>query len=173
MRSQLVVALGLAGCMAATVVAARSSEEKVAFPADLDKARMYGSVDRPDIKQVRELWAPREAIEAVRAGKPIPYGAPLTMALYKARLDEKGEPVKGADGRLQKGDLIGYFVMEKRPGWGADYPPQKRNGEWEYRAFGPDRKVNEQAQLDNCFACHKQRESQDYVFSMSRLAGRE
>ncbi|HXF46806.1 MAG TPA: cytochrome P460 family protein [Burkholderiaceae bacterium] len=173
MKSQLVVALGLAGCVAATAVAARSGADKVAFPANLDKAQMYGTVDRPDVKQVRELWAPREVIEAVRAGKPIPYGAPLTMALYKARVDDKGEPVKGADGRLQKTELIGYFVMEKRQGWGAQYPAEKRNGEWEYQAFTADRKVNDKAQLDNCFACHKQRESQDYVFSMAKLAGRE
>jgi len=25
--------------------------------------------------------------------------------------------------------------MEKRAGWGADYPPAKRNGEWEFQAF--------------------------------------
>lgn len=173
MRSKLAVALGVTGCIAAGAVAARSGADKVAFPAQFDRAVMYGTVDRPDVKQVRELWAPREVIDAVRAGKPIPYGAPLTMALYRVRTDDKGEPVKGADGRLQKTELIGYFVMEKRPGWGADYPPQKRNGEWEYRAFTAERKVNDTAQLDNCFSCHKQRESQDFVFSFARLAGRE
>jgi hypothetical protein len=39
-----------------------------------------------------------------------------------------------ADGRLFR-----YVVMEKRAGWGADYPADKRNGEWEHQAFNAER----------------------------------
>jgi len=30
--------------------------------------------------------------------------------------------------------------MEKRTGWGRDYPDALRNGEWEYRVFTADKK---------------------------------
>ena len=59
-------------------------------------------------------------------------------AQYKAQLDAAGEPVKGANGRFQKGDLVAYTVMEKRDGWGTEYKDDIRNGEWEYQAFGPE-----------------------------------
>ena len=38
---------------------------------------------------------------------------------------------------------------------GAEYPEEKRNGEWEYQVFTPDRKVNDKANLNSCFECHK------------------
>ena len=34
-------------------------------------------------------------------------------------------------------------------GWGAEYPPEKRNGEWEFQAFNPDRSVNCEENLDS------------------------
>jgi hypothetical protein len=71
--------------------------------------------------------------------------------LYNAQLDADGNPVKGPDGRFVKADLRGYAVMEKRKGWGTDYPEDKRNGEWEYRAFKADKTPNEQINLGVCF----------------------
>jgi cytochrome P460 len=62
------------------------------------------------------------AIEAVRKGQPIPSGTVITMVEYKAQLDAQGNPVKDADGHFVKGELNGYAVMEKRSGWGAEYP---------------------------------------------------
>jgi len=29
--------------------------------------------------------------------------------------------------------------MEKRTGWGSEYPEAKRNGEWEYQVFHADK----------------------------------
>ena len=37
--------------------------------------------------------------------------------------------------------------MEKRDGWGTEYKDDIRNGEWEYQVFGPDKKVNDKANL--------------------------
>jgi plastocyanin len=59
--------------------------------------------------------------------------------------------------------------MEKRKGWGTEYGDDIRNGEWEYQAFGADRKVNEKANLKACFQCHKPHEGQDFVISLARL----
>ena len=74
-----------------------------------------------------------------------------------------GNPVKDANGRFIKGDLVGYAVTEKRIGWGAEYPEEKRNGEWEYWVFTPDRKINEKANLNSCFECHKPHASSGFT----------
>jgi hypothetical protein len=41
--------------------------------------------------------------------------------------------------------------MEKRTGRGAEYPPELRNGEWEYQDFTADRKANDKVNLAACF----------------------
>src|SRR5213594_2725846 len=71
----------------------------------------------------------------MKAGAPLPAGTVLTLVQYKAQVDAAGAPVKGPNGRFVKGDLIAYTVMEKRAGWGDEYPAEWRNGEWEYAAF--------------------------------------
>ena len=80
-----------------------------------------------------------------------------------------GKPDKDANGRFIKGDLIAYTVMEKRTGWGTEYPDDIRNGEWEYQAFKADRTVNDKAKLANCFTCHKPLDKQDFVFSFDAM----
>jgi plastocyanin len=144
---------------------------RIAFPEQWDKGVMYGTVDRHDIKQYRELWAGKEAVDAVKAGKPIPHGTVLTLVQYKAKLDDKGVPLRDAKGRFQKGELIAYTVMQKGDGWGKDYAEDIRNGDWDYQVFNHERKVNDKANLKGCFQCHKPHSAQDFVISLSRLAG--
>jgi hypothetical protein len=63
--------------------------------------------------------------------------------------------------------------MEKQAGWGAEYPAELRNGEWEYQSFRADKSVNDKANLKACFECHKPLESRkDFVFSYDKLAGK-
>jgi hypothetical protein len=59
--------------------------------------------------------------------------------------------------------------MEKRAGWGAEYPDDIRNGEWEYQAFKADKTPNDKAVLKNCFTCHKPYDKQDFVFSFDKM----
>ncbi len=151
-------------------VAVRAGGDKVAFPADYAKGVLYTTVDRPDVKQFRELYAPKAAIDAVKAGKPIPSGTVLTMLNFKAKLGADGNPEKDANGRFIKTtELAGYAVMEKRTGWGAEYPADQRNGEWEYQAFTPAKAVNDKANLKACFTCHKPLDKQDFVFSFDKM----
>jgi plastocyanin len=167
-------ALALAVAAAAAALgstAVRAGGDKIAFPADYDKGVLYSVVDRHDVKQYRELWSTKAAVDAVRAGKPIPSGTVLTLVQFKAQVDDKGAPVKDANGRFVKGDLLAYTVMEKRAGWGTEYADDLRNGEWEYQAFTADRKVNEKANLKACFQCHKPHAGQDYVISLAKLDG--
>ena len=157
----------IAAALALVATPALAGPEKISYPTD--KGVLYGVVDRADNKQVRELYAPKAVVDAVKAGKAIPANAPLTMYLYKAKVDDKGEPVKDANGRFQKGDAIAHFVMAKGAGWGSEYGADMRNGEWEYRSFSPDGKVNEKADLKPCFTCHLKMKDQDYVFSIPQM----
>jgi hypothetical protein len=166
--------IALAGVVAAAAVLAlafsvRAGGDKVAFPEKFGV--LYATVDRADNKQYRELYASSQAvIDAAKAGKPLPSGSVLTLVQYAAQLDDKGNPVKDANGRFIKTDkILGYTVMEKRTGWGTEYPDDIRNGEWEYQAFTAARKPNPKANLANCFKCHKPLDKQDFVFSYDRL----
>ena len=75
----------------------------------------------------------------------------LTLVQFAAKLDEQGNPEKDANGRFIKDKLLAFTVMEKRKGWGAEYPDNVRNGEWEYQAFRADKSVNTGAKLEACF----------------------
>jgi hypothetical protein len=151
----------------------RAGGDKVVFPDTYDKGVLFTTVDRADNKQFREFYASPAAIDAAKKGQPMPDGTVITMVQWKAKLDAQGVPEKGADGRFVKGDLNGYAVMEKRKGWGAEYPENIRNGEWEYQAFTPAKAVNANAKLTACFECHKPLPSgQDFVFLYNKMAGK-
>ena len=145
--------------------------EKVKFPSGYKNYVLYTTVDRPDVKQYRELYATPAAIKAAKEGKPLPSGTVLTLVQYKAKLDEKGEPMKDVSGRFIKGDMIAIVVMEKRTGWGVEYPEGIRNGEWEYAQFKSDGTLNTAVDVKKCFECHKPLDKQDYVFSYKELTG--
>jgi len=146
---------------------------KIKFPENFEKGVLYTTVDRADNKQYRELFASAEAVAAAKKGEALPAGTVLTLVQYKAKLDAQGSPEKDAGGRFIKGDLIGYAVMEKQTGWGAQYPAELRNGEWEYQSFTADRSVNDKANLKACFECHKPLDARkDFVFTYDKLAGK-
>src|SRR5437867_2400086 len=95
--------------------------ERVAFPSGYKNHVRYATVDRPDNKTVRDLYGSPEAARAAKPGQPLPDGTVLTMEVYKAEADDKGEPVKDASGRLVRTpELVGVFVMEKRRARGAE-----------------------------------------------------
>lgn len=168
--SRLCAAL-FAGMLAA--IAVRAGADNVKFPANYAKGVLYTTVDRADNKQHRELFITRYALDELKAGRPLPSGTVITMVNYKAKLNAAGEPEKDANGRFIKTDEIaGIAVMEKRSGWGAEYPPEMRNGEWEYQAFKADGAVNDKADLKTCFNCHKPLDKQDFVFSLDKLTAK-
>jgi hypothetical protein len=160
-------AAGIAALAAAGQV--RAGGEKVVFPEGFEKGVLYATVDRDDNKQYRELFTSQAAIDAAKRGEPMPSGTVIVLVQYAAKLDEQKNPVKDANGRFVKEKLIGYTVMEKRTGWGTEYPADIRNGEWEYQAFTADRKVNDKANLANCFKCHKPLDKADYLFSYDKM----
>jgi Cytochrome P460 len=168
LRSMILSAIAALIVTGAAVMSGHAQRgDLIAFPADYAKGVLYSTIDRADIKQVRQLYASSPAaIDAAKSGQPLPDGTVLTMVQYAAQLDDKGDPVKDANGRFVRTDkIVGYTVMEKRPGWGKDVPDEIRNGDWQYQAFGADRAPNPKAVLANCFKCHKPLDKQDFVFS--------
>jgi plastocyanin len=151
--------------------AAFSGPDNVKFPSDYLKGDLYATLDRADTKQYRELYASPGVLDAVRKGKPIPSGAVLTLVQWSVEQDEKGVPKKDANGRFIKKDILAHTVMEKRTGWGAEYPATKRNGEWEYQVFNATGIANPKANIDGCFQCHLPHAKQDFVISLARLNG--
>ena len=92
--------------------------DKIKYPSNYLKGVLYQTVDRADIKQYRELYTQAEVVEAVRKGKPIPDGAVITLVQWSVEQDANGVPVKDANGRFRKKDIIAHTVMEKQKGWG-------------------------------------------------------
>ncbi len=172
MRDRAFIVLMLTLSIVLAALPSSAGPEKIAFPANYKDHVLYATVDRYDNKQYRELYGTPEAVKAVREGKPIPSGSVLTLVQYKAQVDAAGTPVKDANGRFVKGDMVGVTVMEKRTGWGTEYPADLRNGEWEYAAFSADGKLNDKANYPGCFQCHKPHEKQDFVISLARLGGK-
>lgn len=151
----------------------RAGGDLVKFPEGFDKGVMFTTVDRADNKQYREVFTSQAAIDAAKKGQPMPDGTVITLVQYRAKLAADGNPEKDANGRFIKTDVLGYTVMEKRKGWGAEYPDNIRNGEWEYQAFTPAKAVNANAKLNTCFECHKPLPSgQDFVFLYNKMAGK-
>ena len=171
------VASALAGVAAVAggimIAHSQAMPDRIQFPEGFDKGVLYQTVNRADIKQFRELYTSKAAVDAVRAGKDAPSGTVLTLVQYAAQVDKAGNPVKGADGNFVKGNVVGYAVMEKRSGWGASIPAAWRNGDWEYAAFMGDKKPNAKANANTkaCFDCHLPPAGQDFVISLAGLKG--
>lgn len=122
--------------------------------------KFLSEVQRPDIKQVRELFINAVGVKT-KAGQPFPNGTVMVMELYKAQLD--GEtPVNGPDGKLVKGELAKIFVMEKGEGWGQDVPEHLRTGNWVFAAYGPDGNALAE-DFTKCRACHAPLAAKDFV----------
>ena len=143
------IAILTASAVSGIVMNAYASGDLVRFPDNFESGVHYATVERGNIRE--ELFASREAVEAARRGEPLPGGTVITLVDYR-------------DGKLFR-----YVVMEKRSGWGTQYPESKRNGEWEYQAFNADKSVNRNENLDRCFSCHKSEAANDFVFTLDRM----
>ena len=144
---------------------------KVAFPQDWAKTKMYATVDRPDTKQYREFYTTQDVLDAARANRPIPDGAVIVLAAYLAQLDANGVPLKDANGRFLKGSLAAVNVQQKKKGFGDDIPVSVRNGDWQYQSFAPDGKVNDKANLTSCYQCHLPFSKDEFLTNIAKLKG--
>ena len=83
---------------------AMTSGQDAGLPDDL--GQLYATLDRADLGQYRELFAPASALAAIKQGKPLPAGTVLTLVVYSAKRDDAGHPIEDAKGRYIKGITI-------------------------------------------------------------------
>ncbi|MEO8718879.1 MAG: cytochrome P460 family protein [Burkholderiales bacterium] len=150
---------------------ANVAKSNVAFPEGYKESFVkYHTINFPATRQVRYYYANRPAVDAARAGKPLPDGSVLFTEVYAARLDADKKPVAGADGYFEADKLIFYTAMASGAGWGADIPDMLRNANWNYTVFTLDKKQRPGVNQAECLACHKPLDATSYVFTLKELA---
>lgn len=144
---------------------------RVAFPSTFrNRFVKYHIIDFPENMQVRHYWASPGAAEAAKAGKPMPSGTLILTEVFNARLGPNGQPVKGADGHFEAGELAFYTAMQKIAGGGASVPELYRNENWRYAVFTTGRTHKAGTNEARCLACHKPEAARDYLFTLKQLA---
>jgi hypothetical protein len=125
--------------------------------------KFLSNVQRPDVKQIREIYM-NPIGHSTKMGEAFPDGTISVMEIYKAREADDGSPLRGADGKLVKGELLKIGVMGKGEGWGESAPPELRNGDWVYAMYMADAKTKAPDDTATCRACHLPLKDQDYIF---------
>ncbi len=151
-------------------VPAAIAKTRVEFPSDYkERFTRYTTINFPDRKQVRHYYANEAALSAAREGRALPDGSVLFVEVYKARLDDEGNPLEGSDGYYVEDTLAAFTAMEKQRGWGEAIPEILRNGDWHYAVFAADGTLNTGINQAKCLACHKPLVEDSYVFTLEPL----
>jgi len=128
---------------------ASAENNRVQFPSNLEQLVHYNTVKRGDVTE--NMLTTREALDAVKNGRPIPNGTHFVLADYR------------------DGAVFRYFVMQKGNGWGTDYETSRRTGEWQFQAFKPDRTVNPTENTSRCRSCHQSQADSEYLYTFDRM----
>jgi hemoglobin len=148
------------GCETPPAPPVRDGE--LALPADYKTwPKFLAAVQRPDARQVREIYMNPDA-RAATAASGFATGTVFVMENYAAKARVDGTLEIGYDRKLVKGELLRVFVMAKDAGWGADVPESLRNGNWVYAAWLPN---GQKAPDDtnDCRTCHLPVADKDFV----------
>jgi len=168
---RVMTAMGAAVLATGLIANAAAAPERVALPEDYaNTMTQYFSGERQNGEQYAVGFANDAALGSAESGG-LADGSVLVMEVYKAKTDAAGEVVRDDAGALMPGDLAAIAVMEKREGWGADYPEDLRNGDWDYALYTPAGELKGNDATD-CLACHKSQEANDFVFTLDRLAAK-
>ena len=165
--------LALAGCapMGTKAPVAALKDGELAVPANYKAwPKFLSAVQRPDAKQVREIYMNTVAAGGT-AAKGFPNGTVFVMENYAAAANADGTLKQGPDGKLVKGDLLRVFLMGKNEGWGASAPEGLKNGDWIYSAYlANGDKAPEPAAA--CRACHLPLDKKDFVHRYDEFFGK-
>ena len=131
---------------------------------------LYHTINFPATRQVRYYYANKPAVDAARAGKPLPDGSVLFAEVHSAKLDAEMKPVIGADGFYVADKLLFYTAMARDAGWGKDIPEMLKNSDWNYAVFTTDKQHRPGVNQAECLACHKPLDATSYTFTLKQLA---
>ncbi len=160
------------GATAALAATVGPDVDRVGFPEGYqENFRIFYEFDRVQNGSARVIYA-NEAAASVGRDQVYPYGSVLLMEVYRTKKDEAGNVLLAPNGRFERDELFGLFVMRKEPGFGTKYGDQ-RNGEWEYVAYRPDGSVLVPPErTQNCAACHVEAgQAKDWTFGIHRFFG--
>ncbi|MDZ7736699.1 MAG: cytochrome P460 family protein [Gammaproteobacteria bacterium] len=158
----------LTGALGAAAVIAGGRMDFIKYPDNYkeDFSRYMTANRANDKPQMVHIYANDRALQSATDGD-LAYGSSLVMEVYKAATDEKGEPLKQADGVYKPGKLAAVAVMEKRY-WGVEYPAEKRAGDWGFAFY--DANGQPKANDLQCASCHKPKADQDFLFTLPQLS---
>lgn len=160
-----------AGTAAKSAFLPNVAKSHVAFPEGYkDTFKKYHTINFPATRQVRYYYANPAALQAAKAGKPLPDGSVLFAEVYAAKLGADQKPVAGGDGFFVAEKLLFYTAMASGAGWGREVPDMLRNGNWNYAVFTLDKQHRPGVNQAECFACHKPLDNVSYVFTLKQLA---
>jgi cytochrome c553 len=146
------------------------NKTNVPFPEDYRSTyTLYQTVNRPDINQVRYLYANPVAMKAAKEGKPLPDGSVLVLEQFAAKLGADKKPITGANGFYEPDRFVNFAVMGRNAGWGKDIPEMLRNEDWNYAVYAPDKKLRTTVNQAECLACHKPLDKKSFTFSIDPL----
>lgn len=147
-RSRLPVLAAMA-CGVVMVGWQVDAEPTKATMPDIDKLVHYTTVTRGEVTE--HIMTTREAIEAVKAGKPVPNGTHFALVDYR------------------EGKVFRYFIMEKGAGWGADFDESRRTGDWQFQWFKPDGTINAAENTARCQSCHSSRADREFLYTFNDI----
>ena len=144
-------AASVLACCAIALWAGPASAEtnRVAFPTNLDRLVHYTTVKRGN--STEHMLTSQAAIDAVKKGQPVPSGTHVVLVDYR------------------DSTVFRYFVMEKKDGWGADYEPARRTGDWQFQSFKPDKTVNMSETTARCQSCHQGQDNDQHLYTFNAL----
>jgi hypothetical protein len=129
--------------------AAAAQTNRASFPKNFGDYVLYATYDRGSSKE--EAFATPETLRIAKAGLPLPPGTQLVLGIWKNNA------------------LTEYFVMEKGVGWGNDFAPEQRTGDWHFQQFDTSRQVKRTAIADRCQSCHGSQAKNDFLFTIDRM----
>jgi hypothetical protein len=131
----------------------------------------YVTVDRKDAV-VRHIYVSPAAVDALRAGYPLPDDTIVVVEAFKAQVDASGQPLKDDQGHFVPGEPLDMLhVSQKRSTWQAsDFPSAARAGKWNFGSFQYGSGVPFNEDLNACFNCHQATPGTDFLYSGRLLA---
>jgi len=147
-RSRLPVLAAVTCCVFMIGWQVDAEPTKATMP-DISKLVHYTTVTRGEVTE--HIMTTREAIEAVKAGEPIPNGTHFALVDYR------------------EGKVFRYFIMEKGAGWGADYDESRRTGDWQFQWFKPDGTINAAENTARCQSCHSSRADREFLYTFNDI----